>query len=61
VIRYLREHAITLTYDPAAGTLHAGTAEAAKTITVKASRIWPEIGARSGKLTRPEKAPNRST
>jgi site-specific DNA recombinase len=37
VIGYLREHAITLTFDPAAGTLHAGTAEAAKTITVKAS------------------------
>lgn len=37
VIGYLREHAITLTYDPAAGTLHAGTAEAAQTITVKAS------------------------
>ena len=37
VIGYLRAHGITLTYDPAAGTLHAGTAEAAKTITVKAS------------------------
>jgi hypothetical protein len=37
VIGYLREHAITLTFDPAAGTLHAGTAEAAQTITVKAS------------------------
>jgi hypothetical protein len=37
VIGYLREHAITLTYDPAAGSLHAGAAEAAKTITGKAS------------------------
>jgi site-specific DNA recombinase len=37
VIGYLREHAITLTYDPAAGTLNASTAEAAKTITLKAS------------------------
>ena len=36
-IGYLREHAITLTYDPAAGALHAGTAETAKTTTVKAS------------------------
>ena len=37
VIGYLREHQITLTYDPAAGTLQAGTAEATKTITRKAS------------------------
>jgi site-specific DNA recombinase len=37
VIGFLREHGLTLTYDPAAGTLHAGTAEAAQTITVKAS------------------------
>jgi hypothetical protein len=37
VIGYLREHAIALTYDPAAGTLHAGTAEITETITVKAS------------------------
>jgi site-specific DNA recombinase len=37
VIGYLREHAITLTYDPAAGTLHAGTGDTAQTITVKAS------------------------
>ena len=37
VIGYLREQQITLTYDPAAGTLHAGTGEAAQTITLKAS------------------------
>jgi site-specific DNA recombinase len=37
VIGYLREHAITVTYDPAAGTLHAGTGEITETITVKAS------------------------
>jgi hypothetical protein len=37
VIAFLREQGLTLTYDPAAGTLHTGTAEAAKTITVKAS------------------------
>lgn len=34
---YLREQEITLTYDPAAGTLHAGTAPAAHTITLQAS------------------------
>ena len=34
---YLREQQITLTYDPAAGTLHAGTGDAAQTITPKAS------------------------
>jgi len=37
VIGYLREHQITLTYDPASGTLDAGTAEAARTITLTAS------------------------
>ncbi|MGO8892231.1 MAG: recombinase family protein [Streptosporangiaceae bacterium] len=37
VIGYLREQQTTLTYDPAAGTLHAGIAEAAQTITLKAS------------------------
>jgi DNA invertase Pin-like site-specific DNA recombinase len=36
-IGYLRENQITLTYDPAAGTLHAGTGTAAQTITLKAS------------------------
>jgi site-specific DNA recombinase len=36
VICYLRDQQITLTYDPAAGTLHAGTGEAAQTITLKA-------------------------
>ena len=37
VIRYLREHQITLIWDQASGTLQAHTAEAAKTITGKAS------------------------
>jgi site-specific DNA recombinase len=37
VAGYLREQQITLTYDPAAGTLHAGTGAAARTITLKAS------------------------
>ena len=37
VIGYLREHGITLTYDPDAGTLQAGAAEAAKTTIRKAS------------------------
>jgi site-specific DNA recombinase len=37
VIGYLRERQITLTYDPASGTLDAGTAEAAQTITLTAS------------------------
>ncbi len=37
VIRYLHDRGITLTYDPAAGTLQAGTCEAAKTIIRKAS------------------------
>jgi DNA invertase Pin-like site-specific DNA recombinase len=37
VIRYLREHQITLTWDPAAGTLQAGSTAAIKTLTGKAS------------------------
>jgi site-specific DNA recombinase len=37
VTGYLREQQITLTYDPAAGTLRARTSEAAQTITLKAS------------------------
>jgi site-specific DNA recombinase len=37
VIRYLREHGITFIYDQAAGTLQAGTGEAAKTLIRKAS------------------------
>ena len=37
VIGYLRDQQITLAYDPADGTLHAGTGEAAQTITLKAS------------------------
>jgi site-specific DNA recombinase len=37
VIAYLRERQITLAYDPAAGTLHAGTGDTAQTITLKAS------------------------
>ena len=37
VIAYLREQAITLAYDPAAGTLHARTGDAVTTITLKAS------------------------
>ena len=36
VIGYLRARGITLTYDPAAGTLQAGTCEAIKTIIRKA-------------------------
>jgi hypothetical protein len=36
VIGYLRDRGVTLTYDPAAGTLQAGTCEAAKTIIRKA-------------------------
>ena len=36
-IGYLRERQITLTYDPGSGTLDAGTAEAAQTITLTAS------------------------
>ena len=34
---YLRERQIPLTYDPVAGTLHAGTGKAAQTITLQAS------------------------
>jgi site-specific DNA recombinase len=34
---YLREQKITLTYNPAAGTLQAGTGEATQTITLQAS------------------------
>jgi hypothetical protein len=37
VIGYLRDRGITLTYDPAAGTLQAGTCEAAKTTIRKVS------------------------
>ena len=37
VICYLREQQVTVTYDPAAGTLHVGIGEAAQTITLKAS------------------------
>jgi site-specific DNA recombinase len=37
VLAYLREHQVTLTYDPAAGALHAGTGETAQTITLTAS------------------------
>jgi site-specific DNA recombinase len=36
-IGYLRDRGITLTYDPAAGTLQAGTCQAAKTTIRKAS------------------------
>jgi hypothetical protein len=36
VIGYVRDRGVTLTYDPAAGTLQAGTREAAKTIIRKA-------------------------
>ena len=37
VIGYLREHGITLTWDPAAGSLQASTTEPIKTATEKAS------------------------
>lgn len=37
VIGYVRDRGITLTYDPAAGTLQAGTGETAKTVIRKAS------------------------
>jgi hypothetical protein len=37
VIRYLREHEITLTWNPAAAALQARAAETAKDVTVKAS------------------------
>jgi hypothetical protein len=36
-IEYLREHQIPLTWDPKAGTVQAGTTEAIKTVTGKAS------------------------
>jgi len=42
VIGYLREQQVTLTYDPAAGALRAGTGETAQTITLNAS--WPKLG-----------------
>jgi hypothetical protein len=37
VTMYMRENQITLTYDPATGTLHTGTAGAVQTITLEAS------------------------
>ena len=37
VIGYLREHEITLTWNPAAAALQARATETAKTVTVKAS------------------------
>ncbi|MGH3204035.1 MAG: recombinase family protein [Streptosporangiaceae bacterium] len=37
IISYLREQQVTLTYDPATGILHTGTAETATTVTLKAS------------------------
>jgi hypothetical protein len=37
VIGYLREHEITLTWNPAAATLQARAHETAKTVTVKTS------------------------
>jgi hypothetical protein len=37
VIGYLRDQQITLTYDPAADALRAGTGETTQTITLKAS------------------------
>jgi hypothetical protein len=36
VIGYLREHEITLTWNPAAAALQARDTETAKTVTVKA-------------------------
>jgi len=42
VIGYLREHGITLTWDPAAGTLHAGATEPIKTATGKQANPGPE-------------------
>jgi site-specific DNA recombinase len=36
-ISYLRENQVMLTYNPASGTLHAGTGKAATTVTLKAS------------------------
>jgi hypothetical protein len=37
VTGYLREQQITITYDPAVGSLNAGTGDAAQTITLTAS------------------------
>ena len=37
VIGYLREHEITLTWNPAAATVQARVTQTAKTVTVKAS------------------------
>jgi len=37
VIGYLREHEITLTWDPAAAALQAHSTGTAKTVTIKAS------------------------
>jgi hypothetical protein len=37
VIGYLREHEITLAWDPAAAAVQARATETAKTVTVKAS------------------------
>jgi hypothetical protein len=37
LVRYFREHQITLTYDPAAAALRAGTNGADTTVTLKAS------------------------
>jgi hypothetical protein len=37
VTGYLRGQQITLTYDPAAGTLYAGTGDAVQAITLKPS------------------------
>ena len=37
MIGYLREQQIVLIFDPASGTLHAGTGGAAQTITLTAS------------------------
>jgi hypothetical protein len=44
VIRFLRENQITLTYNPAAGTLQTGTAGAATTVTLKAGIMRDELG-----------------
>jgi site-specific DNA recombinase len=37
VVAYLREHEITLTWDPAAATMQARAAKTAKTVTAKTS------------------------
>ena len=39
VAEYRRQQQFTRTYDPAAGTLRAGTGDAAQAITLKASRL----------------------